>query len=284
MPFKRPEAQAQRHMKMCATIAGISHHNVPAPRAFHMQTMTSSDIETIERATIAAVSPEAFEEFEGWILPFDSGTVSRARSAVPLHHRPADASMVGRIEARYQTRGLPPVFRLANEACFDGLRLELIRRGYRSGRPVLVQVAPVEAMRKASAELPAETASSPDAAWAALFLAEGFDPVDGASRVKALSRASDSVYASVRENGKTVAAGAGAFNHGWSSVHGMRTDQACRGRGLAGRVLAGIAAVAIQRGIGRTFLQVEDTNAAALALYRRAGFETAWSYEYWRRA
>lgn len=197
--------------------------------------MTSSDIETIERATIAAVSPEAFEEFEGWILPFDSGTVSRARSAVPLRHRPADASMVGQIEARYQTRGLPPVFRLANEACFDGLRLELIRRGYQSGRPVLVQVAPVEAMRKASAELPAETASSPDAAWAALFLAEGFDPVDGASRVKALSRAGDSVYASVRENGKTVAAGAGAFNQGWSSVHGMRTDQACRGRGLAGR-------------------------------------------------
>lgn len=65
-----------------------------------MQTMTSSDIEAIERATIAAVSPEAFEELEGWILPFDSGTVSRARSAVPLHHRPADASMVGRIEAR----------------------------------------------------------------------------------------------------------------------------------------------------------------------------------------
>ena len=246
--------------------------------------MTSSDIESIERATLAAVSPEAVEEFQGWLLPFDSGTVSRAHSAVPLRHMPADERLVDQVEARYRARGLRTVFRLANEACFDGLRQELARRGYQPGKPVLVQVATVEDMRAASAAAPAETADAPDAAWAALFLAEGFDPVDGASRVKALSRARDSVYASVRENGKTVAAGAGAFSHGWSSVHGMRTDQACRGRGLAGRVLAGIAGVAEQRGIARAFLQVEDVNAPALALYRRAGFASVWSYDYWRQA
>ena len=245
--------------------------------------MTSSDIESIERATLAAVSPEALEEFPGWLLPFDSGTVSRAHSAVPLRHVPPAEDLVDQVEARYRARGLRTVFRLANEACFDGLRRELARRGYQAGKPVLVQVAAVQAMRAASSAVPAETADVPDAAWAALFLAEGFDPVDGASRVKALSRAKGSVYASVRENGQTVAAGAGAFSHGWSSAHGMRTDQACRGRGLAGRVLAGIAEVAAQRGIERAFLQVEDVNAPALALYRRAGFETVWSYDYWRQ-
>lgn len=254
------------------------------PADFHPDaSMTSSDIESIECATLAAVSPEAVEEFQGWLLPFDSGTVSRAHSAVPLRHAPAGEGMVEQIEARYRERGMRTVFRLANEACFDGLRRDLARRGYQAGKPVLVQVAPVQAMRAACAATPAETADAPDAAWAALFLAEGFDPVDGASRVKALSRARGSVYASVRENGKTVAAGAGAFSHGWSSVHGMRTDQACRGRGLAGRVLAGIAAVAEQRGIARAFLQVEDVNTPALALYRRAGFETVWSYDYWRQ-
>ena len=68
----------------------------------------------------------------------------------------------------------------------------------------------------------------------------------------------------MRENGATVAAGAMAFGHGWASVHGMRTEQSQRGRGLAGRVLAGLA-------------------QAALALYRRAGFETRWQYCYWQR-
>lgn len=246
--------------------------------------MNPSDIESIERATIAAVSPEAVEELHDWLLPFDSGTVSRARSAVPLRHVPVGDALVDQVEARYRAHGLRTVFRLANETCFDNLRQELARRGYQTGRPVLVQVGSVMAMRDVCTATPAETADSPDAEWAALFLAEGFDPIDGANRVKALSRARDSVFASVRDKGKTVAAGAGAFSHGWSSVHGMRTDQAFRGRGLAGRVLAGIAAVAAQRDIERVFLQVEDVNTSALALYRRAGFETAWSYDYWTQS
>lgn len=61
----------------------------------------------------------------------------------------------------------------------------------------------------------------------------------------------------------------------------MRTDQAFRGRGLAERVLASVAAAATQRGIEKAFLQVEKVNASARSLYRRAGFETAWSYDYW---
>lgn len=246
--------------------------------------MISSDVETIERATVAAVSPEALEELDGWLLPFDRGTVSRAKSAVPLRHTIVDESVLGRIEARYEARGMPAIFRIATEPCFDPLRRELKRRGYKTERPVLVQVGSVKSMRGVSTQTPAETANSPDEAWAALFLGEGFDPVDGASRVNTLSRARGSLYASVRESGKTVAAGAAAFSHGWSSVHGMRTDQASRGRGLAGRVLAGLADAAIHRGMERSFLQVEDGNASALALYRRAGFETAWCYEYWRRA
>ena len=100
-------------------------------------------------------------------------------------------------------------------------------------------------------------------------------PADGASRVAALGRAPGSLYASVREGGQTVAAGRGApFRHGWVSVHGMRTAPAWRGRGLAGRVLAALADAAMARGVARCFLQVEAGNAAAQALYRRAGFVT----------
>ena len=93
--------------------------------------MISSDVESIERATIAAVSPEALEELEGWLLPFDRGTVGRAKSAVPLKHTATDESVVGRIEARYEARGMPAVLRIATDPCFDGLRRELSRRGYK---------------------------------------------------------------------------------------------------------------------------------------------------------
>ncbi|MNS49561.1 putative acetyltransferase [compost metagenome] len=63
----------------------------------------------------------------------------------------------------------------------------------------------------------------------------------------------------------------------------MRTEQSQRGRGLAGRVLAGLAQAALARGVERVFLQVDAQNQPALALYRRAGFETRWQYCYWQR-
>lgn len=242
------------------------------------------DVAAVERATVAAVSPQALEELDGWLLAFDSGTVNRAKSAVPLRHAAGDAVLVDRIEARYAAHGLPPLFRLANASCFDDVRRELTRRGYRAERPTLVQIAAVPAMRAASALPLADLATAPDPAWAALFLGDVMDPADGASRVAALSRAPGTLYASVREDGHTVAAGAGVFAYGWASVHGMRTAPAWRGRGMAGRILAALADAAMARGLARCFLQVEAGNSAALSLYRRAGFETIWSYAYWRRA
>jgi ribosomal protein S18 acetylase RimI-like enzyme len=249
------------------------------------EALAAGDVESIERATAAAVLPQHFEEVDGWLLAFDSGTVNRAKSAVPLQHEPVpDAGpLIERIEARYAVKGMPAQFRLAASACFDGMRAELLRRAYRAEQPTLVQLARVRSVRAVSAGT-ADLDDAPDAAWAALFMGEGFDPANGASRVAALGRASGSLYASVREGGQTLAAGAGAFSHGWLSVHGMRTAPAWRGRGLAGRILAALAAAAVARGLESCFLQVEAGNTAAQALYRRAGFDTAWQYDYWRRS
>ncbi|MCU0925072.1 MAG: GNAT family N-acetyltransferase, partial [Hydrogenophaga sp.] len=123
----------------------------------------------------------------------------------------------------------------------------------------------------------------PDAAWMAMFLGEGLDPVDGASRSQALSRARGTLFASLREGGQTLACGAACFAQGWLSMHGLRTAARQRGRGLAGRLIRAMALEAQRHGIDRAFLQVDGSNAAALALYRRAGMATAWSYAYWRQ-
>ena len=247
----------------------------------------AGDIEAIERATLDAVAPQWVEalEDEGWLLPIDSGTVGRARSAVPLRHcapTTAPARLIERIEAPYAARGLKTQLRLPDATAFEGLAGALIQRGYQAAKPTLTQIGTASAMRALNAQsAPAEVDSSPDAGWAGVFLGPGFDPVDGASRVKALTRARGNVFASVREGSITLAAGAMSFGHGWASVHGMRTQQSARGRGLAGRVLVGLAQAALERGYERVFLQVEAGNAPALALYRRAGFQPAWTYRYW---
>jgi N-acetylglutamate synthase len=243
-----------------------------------------SVVESIERATLAAVSPQAVVELPGWLLPFDSGTVGRAKSAVPLLHTAANAdpSMLMNIEQHYAARGMQASFRLPDVPCFDALCSALTSKGYAQQQPTLVQHGLVSALRAVTAQPAAAVDCAPDIGWESVFLGEGFDPVDGASRVKSLRQAHGSVFASVREAGQTVAAGAGAFSHGWASVHGMRTAAAHRGKGMAARVLAGLADAAKQGSFDRVFLQVEEGNAAARALYQRAGFRTAWRYTYWR--
>jgi N-acetylglutamate synthase len=245
--------------------------------------MTPADIEAIERATLGAVIPEAQEEADGWLLPFDSGTVGRAKSAVPLRHAPPDAGMLARIEAAYSARGLPPALRLPVLPAFESLRRTLGAQGYVEHTLTDVCTAAASRVAAVSEGPAAEVRDMPHDDWASVFLGEGFDPVDGASRVRKLSQGADTLFATIRDDDGPVAAGAAAFSHGWASVHGMRTAGHCRGRGLAGRVLATLAREAMRKGYRQVFLQVAADNAPAQALYRRAGFDKRWSYSYWRK-
>ncbi|MES2583261.1 MAG: GNAT family N-acetyltransferase [Pseudomonadota bacterium] len=248
-----------------------------------MPTLTDTDIANIERATLDAVAPPATGEIENWLLPFDNSTIGRAKSAVPLRHHQLDAAQVAHIETLYAARGLQAAFRVADVAGLDNLHAELQRLGYRAEQPTLVQVGTVQQMRQICQTTPADVSQTPTPAWSSVYLGDGFDPVDGAHRIQALSRSRHVVYASVQEDGQSLAAGTASLSQGWASIHGMRTAANSRGRGLAARVLGGLADTATRNALERVFLQVEEDNSSALALYRRAGFTTVWRYHYWRK-
>lgn len=244
--------------------------------------LSAADIASLERATLQAVAPEQLHTWPGWLLPMDSGSVGRARSAVPLGHERADPAVLDAIVDAYRHHGSPPAFRLPDLPAFAGLHDRLTGMGFVREQPTLTQVGRVEDLLAVHPGPAAELRHSPDAGWTCMFIGEGFDATEGASRARSLARARGTLYASARENGQTVACGAAAFGPGWLGVHGMRTAVSHRGRGLAARLLHTMALEASRRGVERVFLQVVAGNAPALALYRRAGLSTAWSYAYWR--
>jgi N-acetylglutamate synthase len=252
--------------------------------------LAPADIEAIERATLDAVPPQAMDNMGGWLLGLDAGTVGRAHSAVPLRHdgEVADAGAVALIDARYAAQGLRAVFRVPALPSFGGVQAELAGRGYVQTKPTCTFIGTTAGMRSLQAgrreEGQAELLAAPDDAWRALFLGEGFDPVDGASRVQILGRARHAAFARVRLANETVAAGMGSYSQGWASIHGMRTLAPHRGKGLASSILMALAAEAQARGLARVFLQVEKSNTGAQALYARAGFVHAWDYAYWTAA
>lgn len=241
--------------------------------------MDAAGIESLERATVEAVAPPAVLEIGGWIVPFDHGTIGRAKSAAPLRHD-LDASAVDEIVAAYRARGLPPAFRIADVPAFDDVRAALARHGLSGQQPTVMKVGDVATLA-AFSDAPARVLDRPDEAWAAVFLGEGFDPADGAHRVAALSRSPGAVYGAAGEGGLTQAVGVASFGRGWAGIHGMRTAPAARGRGHAGAILAALGRAMRARGVDRVFLQVEEANPAR-RIYRRAGFAPVWTYRYWR--
>ena len=243
--------------------------------------LTAADIEAIERATLQAVAPEQVESLDGWLLALDRGTVGRARSAVPLHHQAHDVDQLPLILGRYAASGFEPRFRLPDLPAFGPWHDSLAQRGWWRDQPTLTMTGTLEKLLQVHGGPPVELDARPDAAWMAMFLGEGLDPADGASRSRALSRANCALFASAREHGQTVACGAASLGHGWLGVHGMRTAASQRGRGLAGRILHTMAVEAIARGLVGVFLQVDASNLAARSLYHRAGLTTAWQYTYW---
>ena len=250
--------------------------------------LTAADIEAIERATLAAVVPQEVEEMPGWLLPFDVGTVGRAHSAVPLRHDASiQASDIATIVVRYRMRGLPPSMRIAAVPALAHLDAALIAQGLKATQPTLTCVARVADVLDATrATTAADFSTRPSLAWCQVYLGEGFDPIDGASRVKALSRASGSLYArSVDPHSnlaQVVATGVGSYGHGWLGIHGMRTLATHRKQGHASRILRALALQAEVRNVARVYLQVEEANHAALRLYESLGFALAWRYIYWR--
>lgn len=242
--------------------------------------LTPGDIESLERSVVAAVAPERVVEIAGWLVPLDAGPIGRAKSAVPLRHD-ADPDAVADVEQIYLAMRLPPAFRLAETPGLGPVAAELTRRGYVAGTPTIMKTGTAAGLAALS-DHPAELLAAPDAAWAACFTGEGFDPQEGAARVRNLARSPDALYAAIRDGGRTLACGVVTFNHGWVGVHGMRTAPDARRRGLAGRVLAAFGRAAADRGIDRVVLQVTEENPAR-GLYRSAGLSPVWRYHYWTR-
>jgi ribosomal protein S18 acetylase RimI-like enzyme len=238
------------------------------------------DVEGIERATVEGVAPAKVIEIGGWLVPIDDGAIGRAKSAVPLSFKATPAALSD-VEAAYWTEGLQPAFRLADAASLRPVRHALAARGYEGAKPTMVKIGDV-ARLATFRDKAGEILEAPDDAWAAVFTGEGFDPAESASRVAALRRSPDAVYGAVREDGRIVAVGVATFAHGWAGIHGMRTDQARRGRGHASEVLTALGRAIAARGVERAFLQVEEPNDAR-SLYRKAGFQQAWRYSYWTR-
>ena len=229
----------------------------------------------IERLGEAAWPARETAVVQGWLLRFSDGYSSRANSVSTLAFEGELSQAIAAVELAYRSRGLVPQFQVSPASRPLELEQELIARGYRHRTPSLLMCASTVALATTVAEAEISTTAGPD--FVHLTLQGSHSPADGSERLATLARITLSkAYLVLRASDEAIACGASVISGAWASVYVMRTAEKHRRHGHGGSILAAIAKWAHQRGATQLYLQVDETNRAARALYQRAGFRDAY--------
>lgn len=243
----------------------------------------AADVVALELAANDAWPAPVQARLGRWILRAGQNWTGRANSALAVGDpdRALEAA-IDAVEAWYGERGQQPLIN-APMPLAAPVNAALDARGWTARPLTLVQTAPVAPLLVAippRADLPpVELADSPTDDWFAMVADhKGTLPE---TAVHILTGVPDLVFAHVRDaDGGLVAIARGAVTgpERWLGISLLQTAPAARRRGVGRHVLRGLARWAVQRGSTRAYLQVEERNAAAVALYGKAGFATHHTY------
>ncbi|MGW1781488.1 GNAT family N-acetyltransferase [Streptomyces sp. NPDC002143] len=244
----------------------------------------AASYEELARVAARGWRPVESERLGGWELRAAAGYTRRANSVLPLGEPgvPLDEAL-DVVRRWYGARGLPAYVQTATgaEGTQELLCAELERRGW--VREVTAELwvgalAPVADLA-ADAESVA-LAREADAAWLARYQRKGVDEV----ALKVLGGGPSVWFASVPgpRGGAPAAVGRCVVDGRWAGFGAVEVDPAQRRRGLATAVMAALARRALAEGASAAWLQVEEENAGARALYAGMGFAAHHAYHHYR--
>ncbi len=237
----------------------------------------------IEEAGLNAMQTQRQLFYDGWVLRLSPGKAKRGRS-VNAHFGsklPLDGK-IAHCEDVYAACQLPALFRITPFSQPADLAAALERRGYVPFDPTFVQAVELADMPSFRPRADVELIS----ASVAQFV-EAIGDIRGSSRrerdahlerLQATPLAMQTLV--VRHARDVVACGQVAVDDRIAGIYDMATDGRFQGQGLATTIVGALLERARQHGATQAFLQVNADNEAALAVYRRYGFETVYSYHY----
>ena len=253
------------------------------PRAWGAHTSAAVDPVRIEEAGLNALQTGQQLFYDGWLLRVSPGKAKRARSVNPHFGSslPLDAK-IDHCERVYRERALPVLFRMTPFALPGALEATLAGRGYVAFDPTLVQIRSLADVPSVTPRAGVVLASPPIAEFVeTVGEVRSSTARERAAHLERLSGtplAMKAIVASI--DGRAVAAGQAAIDGGLAGIYDMMTATAWQGRGLATLIVEALLAWASRQRATHAFLQVNDDNMPALAVYRRFGFTTAYTYHY----
>ncbi|MBG6100490.1 GNAT superfamily N-acetyltransferase [Micromonospora vinacea] len=243
---------------------------------------TAAAVVALERAADEAWPAPTRGRLGDWLLRSAEGWTGRANSALPIGDpdRPL-AAAVDAVERWYADLGQPALINTPLPLAAP-VGAELDARGWSTRPPTLVQTAPLPVLASPAATGPAgpvvELATAPSDEWLAIAAGRKGGLPDAARHV--LTAVDQVRFAHVYADGTLVAVGRGTVTGQgrWLGLSLIEVLPAARRQGLARRVIHELAGWGVSGGATHAFLQVEQRNTAAVALYQRLGLVTHHTY------
>jgi GNAT superfamily N-acetyltransferase len=239
-------------------------------------------IRTIEELSMNAWPALRSSVCDGWVMRFSNGYTRRANSVHPLYPSSCGLdAMIAEAERLYQEQGLPAIFKLTAESQPRALEAALVERGYEVEAETSVHIADLGPMGSVAA-VDIETSWGSAAEWREAF--HGMSrvaPEHQATHERILaSIAPLAGFAVVRQDGRIVGCGLGVVQDGWLGVFDVIVDGGARRQGHGERLMRGLMSWGLRMGADKAYLQVMQSNVAAVRLYEGLGFHEAYSYWY----
>jgi len=241
--------------------------------------MRREDLVLLEEMNLNAWPALKTVHLDGWLVRSSGGDTRRPNSVnilgpstLPL------AEKVNRAERIYANLGRPCFFRVTPlvDAALPDM---LTERDYASEGATFVQTAE---MGYTPMPEGVEVVSRVSDTWLAAALGIRKVTSDEREVFRLLHRAIavEAGWALIRVDGRAAACGCVSVERGWSGLTGIYVHEDARRRGLARKVTEALMSWAHSRGARRMWLQVDQTNTAAISLYSSLGFRTSYTYHY----
>lgn len=237
-------------------------------------------IDAIEEATRRALVAEE-HAIDGWWLRCNPDLRNRRPNAATTPpHGPIDLTVVGEVIGWYVARGRSPIIRVLSTS---DTRLErhLDEKGWSVEAPTRVMVSnDLDGFRPVDAAV-FDGADGLPAVFDEVRVAAGLS-MAAAQLVHEMGRGANAGYAAAPRGDAPVAVGRAEMEGALVGLYDVVTLPAARRQGWASEVVRGLVRWAVGHGAQTAFLQVEEANTAAIALYQDLGFTTHYTYCYRR--
>jgi ribosomal protein S18 acetylase RimI-like enzyme len=247
-----------------------------------MQELAALGIVELELAANEAWPAPVQQRLGEWLLRAADGWTGRGNSALPIGDPGLPlAAAIDAVRVWYTARGLPPTINVPLPLT-EPVNAALAARGWPANPRVLFQTAPVAtllaALRPANdTDVHLVTGASP----AALGMIAGRKGGLPGAAGHILSAVPQARFAELYgDSGELLAIARGTLTGDgrYFGIFLVEVVPAARQRGLAQLVIGALSTWAADNGAQTAFLQVEERNTAAVALYRRLGFTTHHTY------